>query len=126
MVLIRLMLVTEDAALVPHSKATLQELISHFSHECTHSDLTIIYIIGQDIRNTPSISTDDQILQVVGEFTYLSSTVSKHLYLEAEQTHQQGNISNSSPLPLDYGPVYSALYCMAMRHGHPMPNRSIS
>ena len=41
-------------------------------------------IIGQHFDTTPTITTDEQILEVVDKFTYLCSTISNNLFLEAE------------------------------------------
>ena len=138
------MLFADDASLVAHFEAILQELISHFVHACTNFGLIInlknTNIMGLDIWNTPSISISDQTLEVVEEFTYLSSQYPKVWPWKWTWTntlvmqHQWWHTS-----PLGYWrtpccpttprwrctrPAYSALYCTAVRHGHLMPHRS--
>ena len=41
-------------------------------------------IMGQDLRSIPSISIGNYILEVVEDFTYLGSTISSNLSLDAE------------------------------------------
>ena len=87
-VLIKEMLFADDAALVTHFKVTLQELISCFVHICTDIGLTISVkktnLMGQDIRNAPSIPVSDQKLEAVEELIDLTSTESKTMSLAAE------------------------------------------
>ena len=87
-VLIRKMLFADDAALTSHTEEGLQRLISQFAHACKEFGLTISIkktnVMGQDTPAPPSISIDDELLEVTDHFTYLGSTVSSNLSLDAE------------------------------------------
>ena len=87
-VLIREMLFADDAALTSHTEEGLQRLISQFAHVCKEFGLTIsikkTYVMGQDTPAPPSISIDDEVLEVTDHFTYLGSTVSSNLSLDME------------------------------------------
>ena len=87
-VLIREMLFADDAALTSHTEEGLQRLISQFAHACKEFGLTISIkktnVMGQDTPAPPSISIDDEVLEVTDHFTYLGSTVSSNLSLDVE------------------------------------------
>ena len=79
-VLIREMLFAEDDALTAHTEAGLQDLINCFSDACNEFGVTISIkktnVLGQNVSPAPSISIGDSSLDVVEEFTYLSSVIS--------------------------------------------------
>ena len=87
-VLIREMLFADDAALTSHTEDGLQELVSRLSHACKEFGLTISLkktnILAQDTDSPPDISIDGTHLDVVESFTYLGSTISSSLSLDAE------------------------------------------
>ena len=87
-VLIREMLFADDAGLAAHTEAALQRLINCFAAACAEFGLTIslkkTQVMGQDVSSTPSISIGDHTLEVVDKFTYLGSTISSNLSLDAE------------------------------------------
>ena len=87
-VLIREVLFADDAALTSHSEEALQRLISRFADACKEFSLTISLkktnIMGQDVITTPTITIGDHTLEVVEKFTYLGSTISSNLSLDAE------------------------------------------
>ncbi|XP_051973121.1 probable RNA-directed DNA polymerase from transposon BS isoform X1 [Xyrauchen texanus] len=87
-VLIREMLFADDAALTAHSEVALQQLINYFMDACRDFGLTISLkktnIMGQDVSSIPNISIADYTLEVVDNFTYLGSTISSNLSLDAE------------------------------------------
>jgi hypothetical protein len=87
-VLIREMLFADDAALTAHSEEALQQLINYFTDACRDFGLTISLkktnIMGQDVSSIPNISIADYTLEVVDNFTYLGSTISSNLSLDAE------------------------------------------
>lgn len=87
-VLIREMLFADDAALAAHTEADLQQLITLFAEACTEFGLTISLkktnIMAQDVSTIPTITIGDHILEVVDKFTYLGSTMSNNLSLDAE------------------------------------------
>ncbi|KAI8512327.1 hypothetical protein Bbelb_089660 [Branchiostoma belcheri] len=93
-VLIREMLFADDAALTAHTEPALQRLMDRFSHACNEFALTIsikkTQVMVQDVCSIPRISIDDHILEVVGTFTYLGSTISNNLSLEAELNKRIG------------------------------------
>ncbi|XP_076056168.1 uncharacterized protein LOC143034109 [Oratosquilla oratoria] len=64
-VLIREMLFADEAALT------------------VHTDIKKTNVMGQDVSSIPSISIDGHILEAVDEFTYLDSTISSNLSLDA-------------------------------------------
>ena len=82
------MLFADDAALAAHTEADLQQLITLFAEACTEFGLTISLkktnIMAQDVSTIPTITIGDHILEVVDKFTYLGSTISNNLSLDAE------------------------------------------
>ena len=98
-VLIRELLFADDAALTAHTEEALQRLISRFSSACGEFGLTISLkktnILGQDVCSTPCISIGDHTLEVVEAFTYLGSTISKNLSLDAELNTRIGRAATS-------------------------------
>lgn len=87
-VLIRTMLFVDDAALTALSEEALQNLVTRLAHACREFGLTISLkktnILGQDVSSAPNITIDDYTLEVVEDFTYLGSTISSNLSLDAE------------------------------------------
>ncbi|XP_067880018.1 uncharacterized protein [Heterodontus francisci] len=51
--------------------------------------------MGQDVRNAPSINIGDHALEVVQEFTYLGSTITSNLSLDAEINKRMGKASTA-------------------------------
>ena len=86
-VLIRELLFADDAALTAHTEEALQHLITCFAEACTFG-LTISLkktnIMSQDVSSTPQITIGDHTLEVVDNFTYLGSTISSNISLDAE------------------------------------------
>ena len=93
-VLIRESLFTDDAALTSHTQAGIQGLIDRFATACYKFGLTISLkktnIIGQDVRNFPSINSGDHALQVMQEFTYLHHHQQPVSRCRNQQMHRQG------------------------------------
>ena len=87
-VLIREMLFADDAALTAHTEHGLQQLVSRLSQACKEFGLTISLkktnVMAQGTDHPPTITIDGQVLEAVDNFTYLGSTVSSSLTLEAE------------------------------------------
>ena len=87
-VLIREMLFADDAALSSHTEEVLQGLMDRFSHACKEFGLTISIkktkVMGQDVSVPPAISIDNELLEVTDHFTYLGSTITSNLSLDAE------------------------------------------
>ena len=82
------MLFADDAAIAAHSESDLQKLMDHFASACDLFGLTIslkkTQVLGQGIPTPPSIHIRDEHLEVVHQFTYLGSTVTDKLSLDAE------------------------------------------
>ena len=87
-VLIREMLFADDAALASHTEDSLQQLVSQFSHACKEFGFTISLektnVMAQGTDHPPTITIDGHELKAVDDFTYLGSTISSSLTLEAE------------------------------------------
>ena len=87
-VLIRDMLFADDAAVVAHTQEELQSLMDCFSHACKDFGLTISLkktnVLGQDTETPPVITIDDYELDTVCQFTYLGSTITDNLSLDAD------------------------------------------
>ncbi|KAI0212931.1 hypothetical protein LSAT2_002067 [Lamellibrachia satsuma] len=98
-VLIRELLFADDAALSSHSTESLQRLIERFADACKEFSLTISIkktnIMGQDVRNAPSININEHTLQVVQYFTYLSSTITSNLSTDVEINKRTGKVSSA-------------------------------
>ncbi|XP_067902230.1 transmembrane protein 138 isoform X1 [Heterodontus francisci] len=96
-VLIRKLLFAGNAALTSHMEECLQRLIDRFAAANNEFGLTISLrktnIMGQDVRNAPSIKIGNHTLDVVQEFTYLGSTITSNLYLDAEINKRVGKAS---------------------------------
>ena len=82
------MLFADDATLASHTEDDLQQLVSQFSHACKEFGFTIslkktnVMALGTD--HPPTITIDMHVLKSVDDFTYLGSTISSLLTLEAE------------------------------------------
>ncbi|XP_037784721.1 uncharacterized protein LOC119580695 [Penaeus monodon] len=93
-------LFADDAALTTHSEEALQPLNNCFPHACREFGLTISLkktnILGQDVSSTPSIIIGDYTLEVVQDFTYLGSTISSNLSLDAELDKRIGKAATAT------------------------------
>jgi len=85
---IRDMLFADDAAVTTQTQQELQSQIDRFSQACNDFGLTISLkktnVLGQDIAEAPIITIDDYELDVVRQFTYLGSTITDNLSVDAE------------------------------------------
>ncbi|XP_067899076.1 uncharacterized protein [Heterodontus francisci] len=95
-VLIRELLFADDAELTSHTEECLQRPVARIAAACNEFGLTISLkktnIMGQDLRNAPSINIGDYTLDVVQEFTYLGSTITSNLSLDAEVNKHRGKV----------------------------------
>ena len=70
------------------AESGLQQMMDSLSSACKAFGLTISIkktnVMGQDVETPPSISIDTQNLECVNTFTYLGSTISSDLSLDAE------------------------------------------
>ena len=87
-VLIRDMLFADDAAVATHTQRELQSPMDRFSQAYKDFGLTISLkktnVLGQSTETPPSITIDDYKLDAVHQFTYLGSTITDNLSLDAE------------------------------------------
>ena len=87
-VLIRDLLFADDAALTSHSEEGLQHLVDNLSTACKEFGLTISLkktnIMAQGVDSPPTITIGDTQLEAVEAFTYLGSTVTSTVSLDAE------------------------------------------
>ena len=93
------MLFADDAAVVAHTEEELQSLIDCFSQACKHFGLTTSLkktnVLGQDTEATPVITIDDYELDAVCQFTYLGSTITDILTLDAEINKRIGKAAST-------------------------------
>ncbi|XP_076046854.1 uncharacterized protein LOC143028521 [Oratosquilla oratoria] len=93
------MVFAHDAALTAYTEEALQRLINCFAHACKELALTISIkktnVMGQDVSSIPSICIDGHILEVVCEFTFLGSTISSNLFLDAELNKRIGKAATA-------------------------------
>ena len=98
-VLIRDMLFADDAAVVAHTQDDLQSSMDCFSQACKDFGLTISLkktnILGQDTEAPPVIPIDDYELDAVCQFTYLGSTITDNLSLDAEINKRIGKAAST-------------------------------
>ena len=98
-VLIRDMLFADNAAVVTHTQKELQSLIDCFSQACKDFGLTIslkkTIVLGQNTEAPPVITIDDYELDAVSQFTYLGSTITDNLSLEAEIDKRIGKAAST-------------------------------
>ena len=96
---IRDMLFADDAAVVSHTEQELQRLMDRFSQACTDFGLTISLkktnVLSQDVDTPPAICIKDHQLEVVHQFTYLGSTISDNLSLDAEINKRIGKAAST-------------------------------
>jgi hypothetical protein len=97
--LLREMLFADDAAIASNTQEGLQRLVTRLAHACRDFGLTISLkktnVMCQDVSEVPNISIEDYSLEVVQDFTYLGSTISNDLSLEAEINKRIGKAASS-------------------------------
>ena len=85
---IRDLLFADDSAITTHTQEDLQRLLDRFSEACRHFGLTIslvkAQVMGQDIKEIPSLFIHNYKLEVVHEFVYLGSTITDNPYFDSE------------------------------------------
>ena len=98
-VLIRDMLFADDAAVATHTQEELQSLMDCFSQACKDFGLTISLkktnVLGQDTEALPVITIDNYELDAVCQFTYLGSTITDNLSLDAEIDKRIGKAAST-------------------------------
>ena len=98
-VLIRDMLFANDAAVATHTQEELKSLMHCFLQACKDFGLTISLkktnVLGQDTEAPPDITIDDYELDVVCQFTYLGSTMTDNLSLDAQIDKRIGKAAST-------------------------------
>ena len=93
-VLIRELLFADDAALISHTETGLQQLVSSFANACKEFGLQVSIkktnIMAQDTCSVPTITIENENLEVVDCFTYLGSKISSSLSIEDELNSRIG------------------------------------
>ena len=97
--LIRDMLFADDAAVASHTQRGLQSLMDRFSQACKDFGLTISLkktnVLGQGTESPPIITIDEYELDAVHQFTYLGSTITDNLSLDAELDKRIGKAATT-------------------------------
>ena len=93
------LLFADDAAITTHTQEDLQRLLGRFSDACRHFGLTIslakTQVMGQDIKEIPSLFIHNYKLEVVHEFVYLGSTITDNLFIDRELNKQIGKAATT-------------------------------
>ena len=93
------MLFADDAAVANHTQEELQSLMDCFSQACKDFGLTISLkktnVLGQDTEALPVITIDNYELDAVCQFTYLGSTITDNLSLDAEIDNRIGKAAST-------------------------------
>ena len=93
--LIRDMLFDDDAGVTAHTQQELQALMDRFSQAIS---LKKTKVLGQDTMELPAITINDYELDVVIQFTYLCSTITENLSLDAEIDKRIGKAAKTLAL----------------------------
>ena len=92
------MLFADDAAIVTHTKEDLQCLMDRFAKSCKEFGLTISIkktnVMAQG-ADPPDITINGNHLNIVDQFTYLGSTITNDLLLDAEISKRIGKASTT-------------------------------
>ena len=93
------MLFADDAEVVAHTQEELQSLMDCFSQACKEFGLTISLkkanVLGQDSEAPPVITINEYELDAVCQFTYLGSTITGTLSLDAETNKRIGKAAST-------------------------------
>ena len=85
---VRGLLFADDAAITTHTQRDIQRLLDRFSDACRHfgltSSLAKTQVMGQDIKEIPSLFIHNIKQEVVHEFVYLGSTITDNLSIDGE------------------------------------------
>ena len=88
------LLFADDAAITTHTQEDLQWLLDRFSEARRHFGLTIslakTQVMGQDIKEIPSLFIHNYKLEVIHEFVYLGSTIADNLSIDSELNKRIG------------------------------------
>ena len=93
------MLFADDAEVTSHTQRGLQSLMDRFSQACKDFGLTISLkktnVLGQGTESPPIITIDEYELDAVHQFTYLGSTITDNLSLDAELDKRIGKAATT-------------------------------
>lgn len=93
------MLFTDDAAVAAHSQEHLQTLMDRFAQACQDFSLTISLkktkAMGQGTETPSSIIINNYTLEAGSTFTYLGSTITNNLSLDAEISSRIGKAAST-------------------------------
>ena len=88
------LLFVDNAAIAIHTQEDLQQLLDCFSDACRHFGLTVslakTQVMGQDIKEIPSLFIHNNKLKVIHEFVYLGSTITDNLSIDSELNKRIG------------------------------------
>ena len=103
---VRDLLFADDATTTTHTQEDLQRLLDRFSDTCRHFGLTITLaktqVMGQDIKEIPSLFIENYKLEIVHEFVYLGSTITDSLSSNIELNKR---IGKAATILYVYGPT---------------------
>ena len=93
------MLFADDTAVATHTLEELQSLMDFFSHTCKDFGLTIslkkMNVLGQETEAPPAITIDNYELDAVCRFTFLGTTITDNLSLDAEIDNMIGKADST-------------------------------
>ena len=96
-VLIKELLLADDAAIETHSEIELQRLVDRLAEACDLFGSTISVKkteeIGQGTNSPPEIRLGGESLKSAGKFVYLGSTITSTLSLDEELTSRIGKVT---------------------------------
>lgn len=92
-------ILANDATVTSHTEEDLQCRMGRFSQACKDFGLTMSLkktnVVGQDVDIPPVITIDNCKLELVNQFTYLGSTISDDLSLDAEIKKRMGKAATT-------------------------------
>ena len=85
---VRDLIFADDETITTHTQEDLQRLLDHFSEACRRFGLTIslakTQVMGQEIKEIPSLFIHNYKLEVIHEFVYLGSIITANLSIDCE------------------------------------------
>ena len=92
---VRDLLFADNATILTYTQDDLQRLLDRFSEVCRHFGLSIslakTQVMGQDIKEIPSLFIHNYKLEIVHEFVYLGFTITDNLSIDSELNKRIGN-----------------------------------
>ena len=88
------LLFADDAVITTHTQEDLQRLLDRFSDACRNFGLTIslanTQVMGQDIKEIPSLFIHNYKPEVIHEFVYLGSTITDNQSIDSQLNNRIG------------------------------------